>query len=373
MPPATHHQALAAPRDHFYALDAMRGMAALMVVCLHEYQAFSGLPQPFSGHLAVDLFFLLSGYVIASAYDQRLATGMSFGTFLKLRLIRLYPLYLIGFGIGFVRVLIQFKVGSAPPPMEAFAWGTIMELFMLPTPMTLGWQHDFAFFLNPPAWSLFFEIAVNILFAAVYRHLNQRVLLAILALSGIALIGAANQHHSIEIGNYWHTFLFGIPRVVFPFFLGIWMQRHAPRLPGLGNSFAWILTGLIALALAWHPQGYRLEYDLVMVMAVFPLSLIIATSIKASGFTEKACRSAGDLSYAIYIVHFPVFDMALAIIRRTSDDLTTRPYSGPLAILLVALLCLALDHFYDKPVRKWLARTLTPNTLASRPGPVGAP
>lgn len=369
MPP----QSVTPPRDHFYALDAMRGIAALMVVCLHEAQAFAGLPHPFSGHLAVDLFFLLSGYVIASAYDQRLASGMFFGTFLKLRLIRLYPLYIIGFAIGLMRVLVQFKVGSAPPPAEAFAWGALMELFMLPTPMTLGWQHDFVFFLNPPAWSLFFELTVNVLFAATYRHLTPGVLIAIIVCSGLALVGVASQNHSMELGNYWHTFLAGMPRVAFPFFLGIWMQKHAPRLPAFGNTAAWILTGLIALALIWHPQGYRLEYDLVMVMAVFPLSLLVASSIKASGFTERACSSAGDLSYAIYIVHFPVFDMVLAILRRTSPHWTEQPYSGPLVVLLVAMFCLALDHFYDKPVRKWLARTLTPRPVTSRPDTVGAP
>lgn len=366
-------QATPTAHDHFYALDAIRGVAAVLVVCLHEFQSFAGVPHPFSGYLAVDLFFLLSGYVIASAYDRRLASGMPFGTFLKLRLIRLYPLYLVGFLIGLARVLVQFQVGVNPPPAVPFAWGSVMELLMLPTPMTIGWQYDTLFFLNPPAWSLFFELLINIAFAAIHRHLSQRVLVVLILVSGLGLIYVADANRSLEVGNYWHTMATCAPRVAFPFLMGVWIFRHGPRLPRLSSAWAWPLTLMVVPLLAWHPLGYQDMYDLVLVMGVFPLIVWLGSAVRTHGLTTSASKIAGEVSYAIYIVHMPLFGLLLAVLRRVAPDWTKQPYSGPLAILLVALFCLALDHFYDKPVRKWLARTLAPRPITSSPGTVGSP
>lgn len=362
-----------APNDHFYALDAIRGVAAVLVVCLHEFQAFAGVPHPFSGYLAVDLFFLLSGYVIASAYDRRLAAGMSFWTFLKLRLIRLYPLYFVGFAIGLARVLVQFRVGVHPPPTDAFAWGSVMELLMLPTPMTIGWQYDTLFFLNPPAWSLFFELLINIAFAAVHRYLSQRVLIALIILSGLGLIYIADQQRSLEVGNYWHTMATCAPRVAFPFLTGVWIFRHGPRLPRLSSAWAWPLTLLVVPLLAWHPLGYQDVYDIVLVMAVFPVVVWLGAAIRTQGLTTSASKVAGEVSYAIYIVHMPLFGLVLAVLRRVAPQWPQNLYAGPLAILLVAMFCLALDHFYDKPVRKWLARTLVRRDPPPVPRAIEAP
>lgn len=346
---------------HLYALDAIRGMAALMVVCLHEFQGFPGLPHPYSGYLAVDLFFLLSGYVIASAYDRRLASGMSFSTFLRLRLIRLYPLYLVGFTIGLVRVLAQFKMGTRPPPADAFALGSLMELFMLPTPMTIGWPFDALFFVNPPAWSLFFELLINIFYAVFHKHLSRRVLIVLLLVSGAGLIFVGTEHRSLEIGNYWHTVAMCIPRVAFPFLLGVFIFKHAPRLPTLHSFWAWPLTLLVVPLLAWQPLGYQDVYDLILVMCVFPTIVYVGAAIQTRGLTTSASRIAGEVSYAIYIVHMPLLAIVLAIFRRFGLDWPQHPYAGPLAILLTAMFALALDRFYDAPVRKWLTRMLMPH------------
>lgn len=343
---------------HFYALDAIRGVAAILVVCLHEYEAFSGLPRPFSGYLAVDLFFLLSGYVIASAYDRRLADGMSFSEFLKLRIIRLYPLYLIGFLIGLSRTLVQFQIGLRPPPTDGFAIGSMMELIMLPTPMTMDWQYDTLFFLNPPAWSLFFELLVNIFYALIYKHLSNKNLFILLIISGAALIFCVSQNKSLEIGNYWHTILWSAPRVIFPFFFGVWLHRQGPELPKLASVWAWPATLLIIPLMMWHPSGYQQSYDLIMVMCVFPAIVTFAAAIQTQGITTTACKTAGDISYAIYIVHMPLFGLLLAITRRLAPDWPKESYAGPLCIAAVALFCLALDRYYDKPVRKWLTSRL---------------
>jgi peptidoglycan/LPS O-acetylase OafA/YrhL len=345
---------------HLYTLDAIRGIAALVVFCLHEFQAFPGLPHPHSGYLAVDLFFLLSGYVIAGAYDDRLRRGMTLGTFLSLRLIRLYPLYLIGFAIGVVRVVAQIQVGTKAPPVDAFALGSLLELVMLPTPMTIGWSFDTPFFVNPPAWSLFFELLANVCFAVFHKHLSKRVLLALLALSGVSLVWAGIAHGSLEIGNYWHTVPLSIPRVAFPFLLGVFINRHMPKLPSLHSAWTWPLTLAILPLLAWHPIGYQATYDLVLVMCVFPAVVYVGTAIQTNGLTTSVSKMAGELSYALYIVHMPLISLLLAVLRRVAPDWPLHAYAGPVVLLLSAAFALVLDRFYDRPVRRWLSRLIAP-------------
>lgn len=358
---------------HLYTLDAIRGMAALVVVCLHEFEAFAGLPHPYSGYLAVDLFFLLSGYVIASAYDSRLSTGMSLLTFLKLRLIRLYPLYLVGFTIGVVRVLTQFLAGSNPPPAEAFALGSLLELFMLPTPMTVGWRFDVLFFVNLPAWSLFFELLINIFYAAVHQHLSRRVLALLLLISGASLIYVGLQQDSLEVGNYWHTVTACVPRVAFPFLLGAFIFRYLPKFPALRSFWAWPLTLLVVPLLAWHPVGYQAVYDLVLVMCVFPVVVHVGTAIQTRGLTTAASKVAGEVSYALYIVHMPLLSLVLAFLRRLAPDWHQQPYAGPVAIALTVAFAWALDRFYDRPVRTWLNRTAMPPRTPPARQALGAP
>ncbi len=345
---------LGSPPQHLHALDAIRGVAALVVVCLHEYEGFAGLPHPFTGHLAVDLFFLLSGLVIASAYDRRLATNMSVLSFVQTRLIRLYPLYLVGFLIGLVKVLVQFKVGVNPPPTDGFVMGTLMEAFLLPTPMTIGWRYDTLFFLNPPAWSLFFELLVNILFALCHRWLSKGVLTALLIVCGAALVYVAEQQGSLVVGNFWHSIIWCAPRVLFPFLLGVWIHRHAPPLPALPNGLTWLLCGAVVALLWWHPLGYRQAYELALVMVIFPLIVACGAAIRTSSWTTTFSDLAGRLSYAIYIVHLPLCMLILAICRKVAPTWPEQAWSGPVTIVGVSLLCLLLDRFYDAPVREWL-------------------
>lgn len=88
----------ATARRTFHTLDGLRGVAAGTVLIYHFPSLWSPASAP-SAYLAVDLFFLMSGFVIEHAYGQRLATGLGVRRFLLLRLIRLYPLYLVGTGI----------------------------------------------------------------------------------------------------------------------------------------------------------------------------------------------------------------------------------------------------------------------------------
>ena len=132
------------------------------------------------GALAVDFFFALSGFVIAYSYGARLAdNALSFGQFVKLRLIRLYPLLffgtLLGFAVFATRLYANKEGFLLVPGLASLLFG----LFVLPSPfleryhvpgLETGWP------LNPPCWSLFFEITANVVYGAIARYANCRTL-----------------------------------------------------------------------------------------------------------------------------------------------------------------------------------------------------
>jgi peptidoglycan/LPS O-acetylase OafA/YrhL len=116
----------------FVALDAMRGLAALVVVFWHAQGEFAPIPRPASGYLAVDFFFCLSGLVIAQAYEDRLQSGLSVAKFAFLRLIRFYPLFAIGLLILPLSAILTGQNFARHVPHPALAIG--FSALMLPTP-----------------------------------------------------------------------------------------------------------------------------------------------------------------------------------------------------------------------------------------------
>src|ERR1700740_1326729 len=120
------------PRRAFQTLDGLRGVGAFLVVMRHVPMLFGPIRVPES-FLAVDLFYLVSGFVVAHAYGARLERGGFFGEFVKTRLIRLYPLYLLGILVGVIPAAISVFTDPA-------GWWTghklieaiLLGLFMVP-------------------------------------------------------------------------------------------------------------------------------------------------------------------------------------------------------------------------------------------------
>ncbi|WP_286772069.1 acyltransferase [Sphingomonas sp. 66-10] len=114
----------------YHVLDILRGIAAMSVVVLHFPHAFAPIAAP-GAYLAVDLFFAMSGFVLANAYDARLAGGMKAGAFLRARLIRLFPFYLFALLLSTIELAYFYRhdeLGTAVVISSAF------NVFMLPVP-----------------------------------------------------------------------------------------------------------------------------------------------------------------------------------------------------------------------------------------------
>lgn len=337
-------------KAHFQTLDAMRGVAAVAVLIYHFRRLISpehGKTFGFaSGYLAVDLFFVLSGFVIALAYDPKLQAGMRFRDFLKVRAIRLLPMIWLGVALG-CAVMLFFGGSVARVGIQG-----ALNAFIIPRPPMLG---DLMFPTNTPVWSLFFEVVANLGFAALFGWLGLKTLKVAVPLAGVALIFLAFRHGGLEDGYQFSGAHVGLARVVFSFFLGVilcrtralWLGR-LPKLP------AWAVLTLAAVAL-WVPvEGVaRIAYDLAFILILSPLIVIAGACVEPSARGQKLAVQLGLLSYPLYAVHIP-FREAIQLGGEKYGFDTTAPALVTIAALVP--LSLALFYVYDQPVRAHLTR-----------------
>ena len=351
-------------RRTFHALDAARGIAALIVVLYHLPTAFRGTLFG-SGDLAVDFFFGLSGFVLAHAYLDRLASGrMGLREFMVARMVRLYPFYLLSL-LTLLALLAGMHLAGVQSPWStnALAAKLPFALLMLPSP-TLDW-HAYLYPFNIAAWSIFLEIGVNLLFAIVCRPVRRPgVRWALIATSG-AVLAAQLMAQDVLGGSSWNTLLAGIPRVCFSFFLGIqiheWLKhRHAAKPIHSGWS---VLALGVLLATICVPEQHWLK--LATIFGVFPvLMLVLGASDVPAGRAGAALRKLGVLSYAIYMMHGPIL-LAWLLLYLTPDVQPTESALVVLPILAsIVLASWAADRWVDMPVRAWLTGRLRERRLA---------
>lgn len=354
----------AVPRHIYLNLDAIRGVAAISVM-LYHFSPFlaDGKVLP-SSYLAVDLFFLLSGFVIAHAYDRKIGNGMGFGTFLAVRLIRLYPLYLAGTLLGFFYLLVKNRLMPAEyMPMSEIGMQLTTGMLFIPL---VGTAYHTIFPLNPASWSLFFELTVNIAYVAVFFLLSRRVLAVVIAASLVLLVVAAVVAGTIDFGMTGQTIVSGLPRVSFSFFLGVLLCRSMVRYqgslgflgPGCWAEAAIALT-LVVFAIAPEGGGARVAYDLACVVLVFPVLVVTGavapTSARLSGFYGWL----GRISYPIYIIHTPMLMIIAGAGKAVSiDPFAHHPWFGIVMALAVVVIADIATRVYDEPLRRFLQRQM---------------
>src|SRR5262249_10538174 len=164
--------------------------------------------QPPLAFLAVDLFFVLSGFVLSLNYDRRLAEGMTGVAFMRLRMIRLLPLLVVGTLAAVVASSVmqsgQLRSGEA-------AVSSVLAILAIPTPPVT--QSLVLFPLNPPFWSLFFELWIaNLMFALLWNRLRGATLWSVIAIGAVGLLVAERYFHSMDTGWAWRNVAGGFAR-----------------------------------------------------------------------------------------------------------------------------------------------------------------
>lgn len=369
-------------KPHYELLDGLRGVAALLVVIYHIFEGLafaqitdgvgSGVITTLNhGHIAVDFFFILSGFVISYAYDDRWGK-MSLGDFFKRRLIRLHPMLIMGAVIGAVAFVVvgceRWNGGVAP-----ISWVMIaMVLTMCMIPAVPGVPYEVRgngemFPLNGPSWSLFFEYIGNICYALFIRRVSTKVLALFTLLLGIIhawfFIGDISEYDMIGVGwtidavNFWGGFI----RMLFPFSMGMLLARTFK--PKKVKGVFWICTfTLVALfAMPYIPSNGGISinslYEFVCIACIFPVIVWLGACGSANGVANRVNRFLGDISYPLYIVHYPIMYIFYAWLIK--KDIYRLGDCWSVALLTIAssvalaYICL---RFYDKPVRRFLGR-----------------
>lgn len=359
-------------KPHYEILNGLRGIAALMVIFYHIFEAFATSPfdQKFNhGYLAVDFFFILSGFVVAYAYDDRW-DRMTVKDFFKRRLIRLHPLIVIGVVLGTISFLIQGSVkwDGSPTPLSMVMLGTLMSLFLIPALPGTGAEvrgNGEAFPLNGPIWSLFFEYIANILYAIFIRRLSTKALTFLVTITGMGLASFAifNLSGAGHVGVGWsmgeYNFLGGMLRVMFSFSAGMLMSRVFK--PVKIKAAFWI-TGLAIVILLSIPYvtGEATPwingiFDSFVVIFIFPILVYLGASGKTTDrITRMLCKFLGDISYPLYIVHYPTMYLFYAWVWKHGYTFAETWHVAALLVIGNLILAYAVMMLYDIPIRRYL-------------------
>lgn len=359
------------PKKHYEILDGLRGVAAILVVAFHIFEAFSGgnrFVQIINhGYLAVDFFFLLSGFVVAYAYDDRWGK-MTQWEFYKRRLIRLQPMIIMGMIIGAALYYFQSSAILFPQIATMPVWKLIIVMFigftlipLTPSSEIRGWGEMHP--LNGPAWSLFFEYIANILYALFFRKFSNKVIAIFVFVFAGMLINYTVFGPMGDVIGGWSLNIeqmnVGFTRLLYPFFAGILLSRLG-KLIRVKGAF-WLCSIMIAIILMVPRIGDENSlwmnglYESFCILLLFPLIVSIGAGGEIKNpFSLKICKLLGDISYPIYITHYPFIYWYTAWVVDNKVSLKEGYILGIgvlVTSIVVAYLCLKL---YDEPVRKWL-------------------
>ncbi len=316
----------------YYSLDAIRGLAAIAVV--HFHMGLIWHVAPF-GYLAVDFFFALSGFVTETVYGPRFIAGMTTPGFFAARLRRLYPVFLVGILLGAFVIAAKVFAGIDSPP----AWVVPLNLAVLPAPVAGDY-----FPVNVPCWTLFLEFTAYFLYAAFRRYLTAPILLIVTVVSGITLLSWGDD---LNVGSTWDTIHIGIARLGFAFPFGVLLARLGVR--PCWRTWLALLPPLWLMVIFYHS---RIDTDVALL--TLPMLLVWSIALEVPEKLRALSRWLGDISYPLYIVHYPLLSVFQFLCREIGA-------AGPVAQMVGTVGLLAAAHmvaFWNDRYRTFAERSI---------------
>lgn len=379
-----------ASKPRYEILDGLRGVAALMVLFFHCFETYIpqlGTQHINHGYLAVDFFFVLSGFVIGYAYDDRWGK-MSYWNFFKRRLIRLHPMVVAGTVVGacfyfFAEDGIWPLLGNVEP--WKFGLCFVMALLMIPASPGLdirGWGETNSF--NGANWSLTFEYIGNILYAFLLRRLPT-IAIGVLCVASIFftmdmtlgwdVFGLFAEPKYNVIGGWSlnaEQLYIGFGRLLYPFLCGLLISRILPKHMteanpsgsplGMRGGFWWaslLLVILFAMPQVGGKDGLADGiYQLFAIVVMFPIIVLIGAGSKTTDKrSTRWCETLGNLSYPLYITHYPLMYVQMTWAAHHQDAPVWHHVVLNIGMCIISIgIAWALLKLYDEPVRAWLKK-----------------
>ncbi|WP_270938629.1 acyltransferase family protein [Falsiroseomonas oryzae] len=325
-------------RRYLPALDGLRGLAAIWVFALHLLDTGGHHWTP--GYLGVDLFFVLSGFVLSHAYAGGLRTVPDYRRFLHARVARIYPLHLVTLlTMAGLVVLWPAFAGTYPDPARRFGWDAFLAQLLL----VQNWVHFLPTSWNAPAWSLSAEWAAYLAFPAVLFAASRGRRPFALAMGCMATMLLVLVAAGAPGGG---TGAPAMVRVAFGSLAGCLVHRAyvtGVTLPPLATTLA--AATLLGIA---HIPGLAM----LGTLAFPPLVLLCA---RGEGALARLCATrlavwVGVISYSLYLWHWIVIQVA----ARTLKDAVPMGVFYAVVALIVLAVSAASHAWLEKPARLWV-------------------
>ena len=337
----------------YTAMDGLRGFAAICVAIWHLSPEFKTAMQ--NTYLAVDMFFVLSGFVLAHAYLDRLQNGYGRLKFMTVRFVRLAPLFMAAMIAGFLHVGLFGSVSDwNSSSLLGFFPDFVLNMAFLPAIATEPGVPMFP--ANPPSWSLFYELVINGVMALVAIHLSPKRLRWLIGAFAIALVAATLYYGDMDEGFTQAGAAMGFARVGYCFFVGVALYAVSKKMT-LRLSAVYLIPALAIFTLMFFlkaPEGWRFLFDIIATGLIIPATMLVASRIETKGVVDKVCEVSGRLSYGIYVFHTVAWDWMHTFFGRLGISFTPETIYLQWVIFIGGLLVGSwlMDAFFDRPLQK---------------------
>ena len=351
------------------AIDTLRGLAALIIIFWH-YPFFFGpkpLPSTFApfytnGQAAVDVFFVISGFILSYVYLSRISDASDAWRYVVKRIARLYPLHFVTLiVVGAIFLGLWFINGH-----EAYVYTNrnpyhfVLNLLLL---QYVGLQQGWSF--NGPSWSISTEFWINIAFVVGLLLVKPRRQL-VLSLLVIAVCTWAITHwgQTWRGGPMWGGwFEHNLARTACGFYAGVavyMLWRSVPGLPALGELALVLGVGLFLYLISLEPDGpHEMLFGALLTLVAAPL-MVFGTA--TSALLNAVCSSTfgkwiGDISYSIYMWHFPV--AAFLVLLGARSAFASHAWLAAVYVAIVLIVATVSYHYLEVPARDWIVGRFT--------------
>lgn len=354
----------------FQSLDAFRGLAAIMVVLFHSIFFSSNTPNPFVLHsdLFVDFFFVLSGFVMSFAYEEKIKFSLSFQNFIMIRLARLYPLHLFTLLVWVPYVLVQIYayqhgMGAVNPTDKQKFSSFLMNLFFLQSFAPsggAGW--------NWPSWSIAIEFFCILLFFIFIRLTKDRSLVPNVLIIFITYLIL------FQYDNPIRTDMVAFLRGIGGFFSGILLYHLFQKTVfTLEHKFYTTVLELFVITLMIYAIcSYSSENNMSYFTAITSfIGVVYLFSIQSKGLISQLMQMEffqflGKLSFSIYLIHGIILavssNMAIYILKLpkvtllTGNEAIILSYSFLINIGLLITIIYISKYTYQYIEKPWIKK-----------------